>query len=284
MKESEIEKTLKDIWSKPHVDAAPHKAEASWENFTHKTFKQKRKKKVFWYYSAAAILLILISVGVLKTSQTTLQNNSIAKHLNIIENPSEKIKRVKLPDNSIVELQPNAKLTFPENFINNRTTTLYGEAFFSISKDKNHPFRVRYDNTTTTVLGTEFSIKKTSSNAIIVELYEGKVQMNVEGSDCNWLLSPGEKFVYKNNHTFIKSFELFKNFDHQPLSVVTNYLQENFNYNVKVPHELTTEKTTIKIYKKEQLTTVTAIIAEIHNLDYKINSKNKEIVFSLKKQ
>ncbi|MBB4119537.1 ferric-dicitrate binding protein FerR (iron transport regulator) [Mesonia hippocampi] len=283
MKDNKVDKVLKDIWSKPHADATPQKTEVSWENFAHKTFKQTRKKKVLWYYSAAAVLLILISVGVLRTHQTISQENLITKHLNVIENPSKTIKEVKLPDNSVVILQPNAKLTFSENFTKNRATTLYGEAFFSIAKNKDYPFSVRYANTTTTVLGTEFSIKRNPGNAIVVELYEGKVQMNIEGNKRNWLLEPGEKFVYNTENPIIKPFELFKNFDNEPLSVVSNFIQKNFNYKVKIPQNLTTEKTTIKIYKKEQLTTITAIIAEIHNLDYKIKPNEKEIVFSLKK-
>ena len=48
-----------------------------------------------------------------------------------------------LPDSSHVWLNSGSKLSFSSNFKNGRKVSLEGEAFFDVSKDKHHPFKVK---------------------------------------------------------------------------------------------------------------------------------------------
>jgi len=64
-----------------------------------------------------------------------------------------------LPDSSRVYLNSGSKLTFSSNFKNGRKVSLEGEAFFSVAKDKNHPFRVKTTDIDIEVLGTKFNLK-----------------------------------------------------------------------------------------------------------------------------
>ena len=90
---------------------------------------------------------------------------------------------------------------------------LNGEGFFKVKKDKEHPFQVVCNETTTTVLGTSFTVREDLKDGVSVKLYEGSVQMSVKDSTQNWLLAPGEKFIYSKQTVSIEAFNRFVDFD-----------------------------------------------------------------------
>jgi ferric-dicitrate binding protein FerR (iron transport regulator) len=70
------------------------------------------------------------------------------------------IRRVILPDSSIVWLKGKSKLSYPATFgKTTRDVSLSGEALFEIRHDVRWPFVVRSGHYTTTVLGTSFNLK-----------------------------------------------------------------------------------------------------------------------------
>ncbi|MBD1362654.1 FecR family protein [Mucilaginibacter sp. ZT4R22] len=70
------------------------------------------------------------------------------------------IRRVILPDSSIVWLKGKSKLSYPATFgKTTRDVSLSGEALFEIRHDTRWPFVVRSGHYTTTVLGTSFNLK-----------------------------------------------------------------------------------------------------------------------------
>ncbi|WP_121667227.1 FecR family protein [Mesonia aquimarina] len=277
--EQEIEKKLTKIWEEEPDQQLEHQAQTSWENFSANTFNQKKKTLKHWHYAAAAIVLIFLSLGSFWVFNTSINpNNTITDNFNIIENPSSQLKRIYLPDSSIVELEPRSKLKFANDFENNRKVHLNGEAYFKVAKNKQYPFQVFCKNTTTTVLGTEFTVKADTNNTVSVKLYEGKVQMNVKDSIHNWLLSPGEEFIYNKSTLAVEVFDHFKDFNNEPLSSVISYLQENYHYTLSVPKRFMQKRITIRIRKKEELSNIISILAEIYNLNPHINEDLKEIV------
>ena len=65
-----------------------------------------------------------------------------------------------LPDGTEVWLNSDSELTFPDHFTGReRRVNLVGEGYFKVTKDKEHPFRIKAPNFTVTVLGTEFNIR-----------------------------------------------------------------------------------------------------------------------------
>ncbi|MDR6301570.1 FecR family protein [Mesonia maritima] len=279
--EKEIEKKLKKIWKEKPEQQLEEKALSSWENFSADTFNKKNKTIKPWHYAAAAVLLIFICLSSFLVFNTPINSQStIADNFNIIENPSSQIKRLYLPDSSLVELEPHSKLKFTHDFRKNRKVHLTGEAYFKVQKNENYPFQVFCKKTTTTVLGTEFTVKEDTNHTISIKLYEGKVQMNVKDSLHNWILSPGEKFIYNKNKLAVEVFKNFKDFNNQPLSSVINYIQENYHYKLTVPKKLLQKKITLRIREKEELSNITNILAEIYNLKPHIDEDLREIVLN----
>lgn len=279
MDENKIEEELKKIWNEMPVSHSDSEKEISWEEFQSKAFPSKKKKFKIWRYAAAAAVLVLMSIGsVMYMSKDPLQNE-VFLSCTVIENTTIKVKTILLPDSSKIELSPNSKISYANNFVKNRKIEMEGEAYFKVKKDKEHPFQVVCNETTTTVLGTSFTIKESNQKEVTVALYEGSVQMSVKNNNNKWILKPGEKFTYANNIVSVAEFDRFMDFENQKLNVVTHYIESNYGYKVIIPKEYYNQRMTVRINKKEELKIIVQLISEMYNLNVEVNEKLKQITF-----
>ena len=100
-----------------------------------------------------------------------------------------------LPDSSHVWLNSGSTLTFSSNFKNGRKVSLEGEAFFDVSKDKNHPFQVKTTDVQIEVLGTKFNLKAyPDEKSVSTTLVEGSV--NISSKYGSALMKPDQKLVF----------------------------------------------------------------------------------------
>ncbi len=277
MDEKDIEKKLRDAWKGQAHSQPEERKEALWDKFADQAFPSRKRHFRKWLYPAAAILVITLTVGSVMTFTKTQQQDSSLAY-NMIENPTQNLKVIFLPDSSVVELEPGSGIRYRNDFQTNREINLKGKAFFKVRKDKLHPFRVSCRQTTTTVLGTSFTVSG-NENQVQVNLYEGRVQMNVKDSNSNWILSPGEQFVYANDSVAVVAFNRFKDFDDTELTSVLEYIEESYGYKVEMPAGYLKKKITLRINKKETLSNVVNIIAQMCNLNPSINEELKKITF-----
>ena len=162
------------------------------------TFKIKRKK-IFRY---AVPLTLILLVGGYFTLQSLKSEGTDSKE---ISNKGNAPMTVTLTDNTVVTLGPHSSLHYPKAFTGiNRDVYLEGEAFFKVTHDKAHPFKVYEDDVTTTVLGTEFHVKKDFQNSTItVELLKGSVIVDAPSTKGvaaqSVILNPSERVVYNQN-------------------------------------------------------------------------------------
>src|SRR5690606_205335 len=72
-----------------------------------------------------------------------------------------KMKRIVLPDQSVVWLNANTQLRYSaQAFAQHRELFIdHGEAFFEITKNSENPFVVHAEALSTKVLGTSFNVK-----------------------------------------------------------------------------------------------------------------------------
>jgi len=93
--------------------------------------------------------------------------------------PYGKTSEILLPDRTKVFLNAGSRLVYPENFTGDtREVLLFGEAFFEVQHDQNHPFIVRVGEMQIKVLGTRFNVSAyPADNVIETVLAEGKVSM-----------------------------------------------------------------------------------------------------------
>ncbi|WP_264553587.1 FecR family protein [Flavobacterium sp. N2038] len=279
MDKEKLDNDFEKLWNETPLSHSDNIKEDSWKQFHSQTFAKNKRVFKPWRYAAAAAILLFAGIGTGIYFNNKPQSEHVILTENVIENTTTKIKYVVLPDSSKIELSPNSKISYANNFALNRKIELIGEAYFKVKKDKQHPFQVFCDETTTTVLGTSFTIKESEKKEVTVELYEGSVQMNVKGQDQKWILKPGEKFTYANPTASVVEFSRFKDFDNENLSALSNYIEENYGYKVIIPAENLNQKITIRINKKEDLKTIVQLISEMYNLNFEINEDLKQITF-----
>ncbi|QLC67649.1 FecR family protein [Flavobacterium sp. LPB0248] len=279
MNQEKFDEEFEKLWNEKPTAHSDNEKEASWEQFHAKTFSEKKRKFKPWriYAAASVLLFVLIGTGIYFNQEPTAENIVLAE--NVIENTTSAIKFIVLPDSSKVELSPKSKISFGQNFASNRKIEIVGQAYFKVKKDKQHPFQVFCNETTTTVLGTSFTVKESENREVTVELFEGSVQMNVKGKDQKWILKPGEKFTYGNQIASVTEFSRFVDFDNENLSAVSLYIEENYGYKVILPKENMNQKITIRINKKEDLKTIVQLLSEMYNLNFEINEDLKQITF-----
>ena len=115
---------------------------------------------------------------------------------NAIATGYQQVKKVVLPDSSVVWLNSATHLSFPEDFITHREVRLSGEAFFDVAPDADHPFVVLAENTVTRVFGTSFNISAyPEAGQLRISLKSGKVGI-AYGSNVQKVLVPGQLMVY----------------------------------------------------------------------------------------
>ena len=74
-----------------------------------------------------------------------------------------------LPDGSFVTLNKNSSIHYPKKFPGRkRNIELKGEAFFTVTPDKEKPFVISVNDVTVTVVGTSFNIKSVSGKTQVV--------------------------------------------------------------------------------------------------------------------
>ncbi len=152
---------------------------------------------VYKLTAAAALIIILGSVCFIEREAISNLFNPVAMvHVYTAANQE---KTVTLPDGSVARMEAKSTLSYPEKF--NRQTRdikLTGEAFFKVTKDKQHPFIIHSPLVNTTVVGTEFNVDdKDSVNAKVV-VVSGIVKVQATGGAGRQevKLTPNEAAIY----------------------------------------------------------------------------------------
>lgn len=149
---------------------------------------------------------VLLNDGSLLYNST----HASAVSFNTMSTPKGRQFKIQLPDGSKAWLNAASSITYPTAFIgDDRTVSITGEVYFEVTKDKNHPFKVKAsDDVTVQVLGTSFDVKAYAGDASInTILLEGSVRLIT--LQKTQMLSPGQQTVVQENG----NIELIKNAD-----------------------------------------------------------------------
>lgn len=172
---------------------------------TSSMFDSRRITWIGWMQRIAAVLFIPVLIILLV--QNFNPEPKLAQMIEIRTNPGM-TTTFNLPDGSVVHLNSESSLSYPSCFDENiRKVTLTGEAFFSVSKDKDKRFIVSAPHhTRVEVLGTTFNIEAFEKDSVVsTTLIEGKVNFLYEkgGVPESVVLKPGQKLIYgqKNGQT-----------------------------------------------------------------------------------
>lgn len=139
-------------------------------------------KVVWWRYVAAVFIGVLVATAIWFAIPTKdILQHSIVQ--NVVYNKSG-VQSIVLPDYSEVWLNENSRLSYPEEFSQNkRLVDLSGKAYFDIRKDTEKPFFVQIGKVMIEVTGTEFFVETVYEEKSSVTLISGKVNLNYTDSN-----------------------------------------------------------------------------------------------------
>lgn len=252
-------------WEKFKAKADERKAQQSKQNYTN-------------WLSIAASLFLLCALSWFGyqyvKAPTMLSEQTLANTSTII-----------LSDGSEVQLNKNSSLSYPENFKGEqRAVSLSkGEAFFSVTADKEKPFIISTKDVMITVVGTSFNVKCTNKGTeVIVET--GTVKVSKKTNEIS--LNPGEKTIVNDqnqlekelvadqlyNYYFTKTFVA----NGTPLWRMVDVLNEAYGVNIIIQNESLKNLQLTSTFKNESLDNILSVIQETFQL--KIIKENNRII------
>ncbi|MEN8121543.1 MAG: FecR domain-containing protein [Bacteroidota bacterium] len=171
----------------------------------------------------------------------------------IVRTTQNKKTKIVLTDGTVVNLNKNAQLSYPEQFDSNvRKVYLQGEGYFQVSENKEKPFVIETgNNAIIKVLGTAFNVKNEQiTNSVKVHVVNGKVSFYQSG-----------KIEEKVILTKKQQAELTKDGITKSKTININFLSW---------------KTGILVFENESLDKVVQDLSSHYNISIVIKSKNKK--------
>ena len=220
----------------------------SWTEFkklTEKRDEQRQEivqlpRRGFYWMKMAAVLIALCSVSIILFNYL-----KSAKETMLSIQTTDQSRAVTLADGSVITLNKNSLLYYPEKFDGDqRLVTLQeGEAFFTVARDKNKPFIINVKDIRVRVVGTSFNIRNAASlTEVIVET--GIVQVSRKKVVIK--LTPKEKLSIDSRSGLYKkgfSADLFYNYyrtneiltNNTPLWRIAEVLNEIYKVDIVIP-------------------------------------------------
>jgi ferric-dicitrate binding protein FerR (iron transport regulator) len=147
------------------------------------------------FRNIAAVAIIAVLSYQYLFSDAHRETNSRQNSIEVLIGDRAKIT---LPDGSIAWLNSGTKISYPENFTEDkRTVSLDGEAQFEVVKNEKVPFIVETGRYSITVLGTLFNVYAYQhSNRVETTLYKGSIVLKDENQTQLLQMEPGQKAVF----------------------------------------------------------------------------------------
>lgn len=156
------------------------------------------RKPMNSFLRVAAVFLILLSVGFTFYHLGSSSIKEQPKIMNKLMTADGSKGRFILPDSTVVWLNSNSLLEYPETFTASaREVRLSGEAYFEVRKDEKHPFRVHAGEMEVEVLGTHFIVDNYARKSEVeTVLVEGSVKVTGCKMNHSVVLIPGQLINY----------------------------------------------------------------------------------------
>lgn len=187
---SALDKELETIWQK----AGNYKSksfepdlEANWKKFQSKIQENPSQENTpvrrllprVWLIAASIAALLVAAWWTFNTDYTSSEFKSLATN-------KRQIKKIELPDHSVVWLSNNSELSFDPNLNNSkvRNVKLRGEAYFEVQANPQKPFRIETPHGLIEVLGTSFNVRALKTEPQTeVQVMSGRVALMGKGEN-----------------------------------------------------------------------------------------------------
>jgi len=232
-----------------------------------------KRLSVVWRIAASVLLIVGIGLGYLLWVNRTPQLNTV------VTNDSE-VKSITLSDGTEVAVNEGSIFNYPTQFRGKeRSVSLTGEAFFSVTSDKQHPFVIDVSGMEVRVLGTSFNIKATEgSREATVVVETGVVQ--VTAGEKTVLIRKGETALFNKEDNVLLSyssrnvnFKAWKTkkikFVNTPLTEVFTTIEDVYKVNIEILDDsLVANKNIDANFDKQTIDFVLKTICDTYHLQY----------------
>ncbi|HSB92026.1 MAG TPA: FecR domain-containing protein [Flavitalea sp.] len=246
-------------------DAAWHRFQGRIKQRAMQEAPVRRMSRIFWIKSAAIVVLVagagILALQVLKNKEPQMQ---------VVQSLNQVIPDT-LADGSIVTLNKQSTLTYPEKFEgNNRSISLQGEAFFQVTPDRSKPFIVQVNDVTVRVVGTSFNIKsRNGTTEVIVE--SGIVEVTRQNQRV--ALHPKDKLVVQTADTMFRkqpeggtlyNYYRTREFkcDNTPLWKLVDILNEAYDAKIIISNEKIRNLPLTTTFNNESLDNILEVIRQ----------------------
>lgn len=191
------------LWLSPEIEQAATRLEAmqpekkSFEEATFQPEQPTASAPHRWgrgFYGIAATVAVLILSVVLKHSLKSDFSSSIGERRDLA-----------FSDGSEIKLNSNSEINTSITDTGRSIELIKGEAFFQVASDKSRPFTVQVSDTTVTVTGTAFSVRR-YSDKVRVSVQEGRVEVQANNGPAETLGAGDSGTSFEN----MKEIELSK--------------------------------------------------------------------------
>ncbi|UYQ91445.1 FecR domain-containing protein [Chitinophaga horti] len=208
LQQPEAEQLLEEMLNERWTEIPDEPAETTQLEAWQATFRQKittpkplpaKRFKLMPMFKYAAAVLLIATVGGYGWYHFNKKQAPMAIAMLESTTKAGKLLKVVLPDSTIVYLNAESRLQYPEQFTGDaRTVSLQGEAFFDVKQDDRHPFFVKTDELQVQVLGTSFNVRSYKDDeAIAVTVATGKVGVTIPGGNTpGSILLPDQELTY----------------------------------------------------------------------------------------
>lgn len=244
------------------------------------------EEKKYWQRIIASAAVLFLLLG------TVLLSLIVENEITQIAAKGEK-KEIELDDGSKIFLNSGTKITYPENFKEDRKITLDGEAFFEVAPNPEKPFRIKSGTIETKVLGTSFNINAYAKGREKISVNSGVVQVTYGNNSSQkvTLTKNMQISFYENNTPAITkmdsdNYNAWTNniivLDKTSLGETAKILENWYDVDIEFADPSLKNLTISGKFKEEKLETVLQSIALIKDLE--INYKNPKSIIIREQQ
>lgn len=180
---------------------------AVWNRIKHRinpfSEQTQASHKIYALLRYAAIIIFALMIGGF-VGHYLYQYHSTSKNIVSIYSPTGSKSFVTLPDGSQVWLNSGSSIAYYGDFgKKERHVTINGEGYFSVTKDKEHPFIVTSEGTSIKVLGTKFDMKAYKGDPCKrITLVEGSLCVSHQGEER--IIKPNQQALILDKGIHIK--------------------------------------------------------------------------------
>jgi transmembrane sensor len=237
-------------------------------SFRPESAKRGKTRLIVGIAATFTILLTVISVLFL---YAPLRNSSL----------SNNTERLILNDGTIIWLRGTSTFDYYEGQDGSRHGVLNGEALFEIAKDPLHPFTIKHNSYTITVLGTSFNLRAVHDN-LELKVLTGKVRLTTSYDSTGVIVEHLEgvklsandelrksKFEQQDISTLVQFTEYDMNFKEAEMRAVAERLSKKFGVEFKFENPKIGDCGVTADFTDRSLESTTAMLADVLNAKFK---------------